>query len=271
MQNNPHNLIPSSDILKKFTFHYDDEKNSSDVFFCRCGNIIEKDRKNEATEMKVLINQGTDISDLTSLFDGESSARFSLECEACDTDYSTIENAQFVQDVNKKFFEAYCFEETDTDVFLYKQRFEAKIDIEENIFVSDTIKKIHIEEHNSYFRYDKTLKSLFFKDYNAEEKDFSLDTVMSITKSFFLPGEAKITDKLFDIHLFINRMANFVSDSKNINIIDELMSQMIGRAGLDIMTKITSIFFGIICYPNLSTLAMTKGTVFLYDMMNDWK
>lgn len=269
MQQQPTSLIPSSDILKQFTFHYDDEKNSSDVFFCRCGNIIEKDRKNEATEMKISVKEGTDISDLTSLFDGNSSARFSLKCDACDTDYSTLENASFVQDINKKFFEAYCFEETEENVFLYKQRFEAKIDIEENIFVSETIKKIHIEEHISYFRYDKTLKALYFKDYNAEEKDFTLDSIMGITKSFFLPGEAKITDKLFDIHLFINRMANFVSDSKNINIIDELMSQMIGRAGLDIMSKITSIFFGIICYPNLSTIAMTKGTVFLYDMMND--
>jgi len=69
--------------------------------------------------------------------------------------------------------------------------------------------------------------------------------------------------------MFLSEVARIVVDSKNINIIDGLMSQMIGKAGLDILMKINSIFFGIICYSNLSTIALTKGSVFLYDMMSN--
>jgi hypothetical protein len=46
---------------------------------------------------------------------------------------------------------------------------------------------------------------------------------------------------------------------------------MIGKPGMDVLMKITTIFLGIICYSNLSTIALTKGTVFLYDMLSSCK
>jgi hypothetical protein len=49
------------------------------------------------------------------------------------------------------------------------------------------------------------------------------------------------------------------------------MSQMIGKPGIDILMKVNTIFFGIIIYSNLSTIALTKGTVFLYDMLSNCK
>jgi hypothetical protein len=38
----------------------------------------------------------------------------------------------------------------------------------------------------------------------------------------FSHGNCEISDGLFQVHLYLNRLANFVSDSKNINIIDLL-------------------------------------------------
>ncbi len=271
-------LIKKEEITKGFTFHYDDVESDTDIFFCKCGHIIKKDRKEIATEMKINVREGSDITDFTNLFDENSMARFSLKCNVCDTDYSNKETSGMVQECGKKFFEAYCFQEDENDVKLLKQRFVANITIEKNGLTSTFVSLIkskepcvNLEESISYIKFNKESKKLYFKDFDKEEIEFNLDKVIIIVKSFFLYGESKITERLFDIHLFIDRMANFVSDSKNINIIDELMSQMIGKSGLDVMTKVASIFLGIICYSNLSTIALTKGTMFLYDMMNDCK
>lgn len=258
-------LIKKEEILKNFTFHYDDIKNDTDLFFCKCGHLIKNDRKIIASEMKISVREGADITDITNLFDEDNMARFSLKCDKCDTDYSTIETSGMVQECEKQFFESYCFQENENDIKLIKQRFVAT-----TTFI-DEKPSLDLNENLSWIRFNKMDKTIFFKDFNNEEIEFNLDKIMSIVKSFFLYGEAKTTERLFDIHLFLDRMANFVSDSQNINIIDELMSQMIGKSGLDIITKVTSIFLGIICYSNLSTIALTKGTVFLFDMMNDCK
>jgi hypothetical protein len=266
--------IEKDEVKKNFAFHYDDERNSVDLFFCKCGHTIVKDRKEVASEMKISIRDGSNISDFTNLFDENSSARFNLKCEKCDFDYSEKDSAGLVQECDKKFFESYCFTEEENDVKLIKQRFSGVVNmISKPVYlIHDSIEPtLEISESLSWIRFSKNEKKLFFKDFNKDEIEFNLDKIMLIVKSFFLPGEAKVTERLFDVHLFVDRMANFVSDSKNINIIDELMSQMIGKSGLDIITKVTSIFFGIICYPNLSTIALTKGTVFLFDMMNDCK
>lgn len=267
-------LIKKEEILNSFTFHYDDTEKDMDLFFCKCGHLIKKDRKVAATEMKISVREGSDINDFTNLFDENNMARFSLKCDECNTDYSSRETSGMVQECDKQFYESYCFQENENDVKLIKQRFIAKIITEQTrkAFVVPTENLIiNLEENQSWIRFNKIDKKLFFKDFNQEEIEFNLDKVMLIIKTFFLSGEAKITERLFDVHLFVDRMANFVSDSKNINIIDELMSQMVGKSGLDIIIKVTSIFFGIICYSNLSTIALTKGTVFLFDMMNDCK
>jgi len=269
------NPIEKDEILKSYTFHYDDAKNDTDIFFCKCGHIINKDRKATATEMKISVREGTDIADFTNLFDENSMARFSLKCDKCGTDYSNRETSGMVQECDKKFFESYCFQENETDVKLIKQRFIAHVSFKQKrsmlLVVSGSEPEVNLEESLSWIRFNKDDKKLFFKDFEKEEIEFNLDKIMLIVRTFFLYGDSKITERLFDIHLFVDRMANFVSDSKNINIIDELMSQMVGKHGLDIITKVTSIFFGIICYSNLSTIALTKGTVFLFDMMNDCK
>jgi len=266
-------LITKDKISKDFTFHYDDSQNDVDLFFCKCGHTIKKDRKVVATEMKVSVREGSDISDFTGLFDENSMARFNLQCDNCKTDFSSRENAKLVQECRKHFFEAYCFQETESDIKLLKQRFIGNVNFSQKrsmlVAVSDDKPCLSIDEIIGFIRLEKSTKKLYFKDFDSEEIEITLDKVMRVTKSFFLPGESKITERLFDVHLFIDRLTNFVSDSNNMNIIEELMSQMVGKSGLDIITKVTSIFFGIICYSNLSTIALTKGTVFLFDMMND--
>ena len=51
------------------------------------------------------------------------------------------------------------------------------------------------------------------------------------------------------------------------NIIDELLNYMVGKFGFDIIAKIAVIFISIIVYPNLSTISLTKGNIFLFDLI----
>jgi hypothetical protein len=275
-------LISKDAIAKDFTFHYDNLDNNVDQFFCRCGHRIDMDRKTSASEIKVSVREGNDITDFTNLFGSGSIARFNLNCDKCNTDYSTIENSRYVQEANKEFMESYCFQEDDNSIRIIKQRFAGHV-IKEEVRTAFVVKTesdntIELRETLYWIRFNKEDKKLFYKSATEIEHEITLDKVLSIVKTFFSPvivtgnerkETVKFTERLFDVHLFVDRMANFVSDSKNMNIIEEIMSQMVGKAGLDIIEKVTSIFFGIISYSNLSTIALTKGTVFLYDMMND--
>jgi hypothetical protein len=251
--------MEKEELIQKFTFHYDNETTSEDVFYCKCGNKITKNRNEEVSEMKIDVKVGDDISDLTSILDENSMVRFSFRCDVCDTDYSTKQNAHYVQECNKQFYESYKLSEDETYITLSKHRFEGAV-IEDVLQINESI---------SYLKLNKDTKKITSNESNSSELDLNLDNVMSVVRNFFLTKEAKFTEGLFDVHLFLNRVVDYVIDSKNMNLVDELMKQMSGRAGLDILTKVVSIFFGIICYSNLSTIALTKGTIFLFDMMNE--
>src|ERR1035437_10976903 len=116
--------MEKEELIQKFTFHYDNETTSEDVFYCKCGNKITKNRNEEVSEMKIDVKVGDDISDLTSILDENSMVRFSFRCDVCDTDYSTKQNAHYVQECNKQFYESYKLSEDETYITLSKHRFE---------------------------------------------------------------------------------------------------------------------------------------------------
>ena len=113
---------------------------------------------------------------------------------------------------------------------------------------------------------------MFFKNYdNKKETEFSLDNLLRVVQYFYENHNLSVIDNLIDVHRFLSELASIVVDSKNMDIVEGLMSQMIGKPGMDILMKVNTIFFGIIIYSNLSTIALTKGTVFLYDMLSNCK
>lgn len=70
--------------------------------------------------------------------------------------------------------------------------------------------------------------------------------------------------------MYISRLANFVSDTRSGNIVDEFLSHIRNtpnEIGINFIKKLLSIFYGIIKYSNLSTLALTKSSQFLYELM----
>ena len=253
-------LIDTTEIENYYTFHHVDKETAEEVYFCNCGKkITEKDNKNEnPDEVTVTLEDNKYYSDMD-IYDKIEGA--SVICPKCEADYSIAKNFQRVKPSNTNFYGAFKFENTEKRITLHRAKIKATCTLNS--------KKVSFKEDIDYISVDKENKKLFIKVSTKKEEEFSLDSIVKIINSFFKIEDLSVMDNLIDVHRFLSALASIVSDAKNMDIVDGLMSQMLGRPGMDVMKKIVTIFFGIICYSNLSTIALTKGTVFLYDMMSN--
>ena len=245
------------EILKSFIFKHENPK--KDTYRCKCGNVINKSNtidESQKINVKFDNNAGLDVSDVYLA----ASTQTGIVCNKCEADFDMPEHISTIHASDKYFLETFSFVENDDRLFLYKTIIQCHYNNE----------KFSLKDKKSYISINKADKKLYYKSFDSEEEmDFTLDGVIKVVSSFFVKSrDAAIIDNLFEVHKFLNRLANFVSDSKNIDIINGLMKEMIGKSGVLTLAKVACIFLGIMAYPNLSTIAMTKGTVFLYDLMS---
>ena len=260
--------INLKEIKKNFCFHHvkiNENGDSEDIYFCKCGKKITQDtniaKKDEITlENNVNGKHYYDNLDILSRFD----EGFSVVCPKCKIDYFKAQNSQIVKPSNTDFYAYFDFKIEENRVYLYKNKIKSNC--------TDKSKYVNLKETVSYLCVDKETKKLFFKNYdNKKETEFSLDNLLRVVHYFYENHNLSVIDNLIDVHRFLSELASIVVDSKNMDIVEGLMSQMIGKPGVDILMKVNTIFFGIIIYSNLSTIALTKGTVFLYDMLSNCK
>jgi hypothetical protein len=185
-----------------------------------------------------------------------------VECPSCKKSFLKEENRKKLITKGVYFVSGFKFEESDSESKLYysKVKFDYKSDFE------------FIEEYK-YIKVDKKEKSLFYRDYNGIEQEFDLDEVVYFVDKL-LKTDIQTIHNAFDVHTFIHSLSNLVIDSGNIDIMTEMIDSIKNRngdMGLDVIKKVIIIFLGIIKYSNLSTIAMTKGPMFLYDMMIECK
>lgn len=260
--------INLKEIKKNFCFHHvkiNENGDSEDIYFCKCGKKITQDtniaKKDEITlENNVNGKNYYDNLDVLSRFD----EGISVVCPKCKTNYFRAQNSQLVKPSNTDFYAYFDFEIEGNRVYLYKNKLKSSC--------TDKSKYVNLKETISYLCVDKETKKLFFKNYHdKKEVEFSLDNLLRVVQHFYENHQLSVVDNLIDVHRFLSELASIVVDSKNMDIVEGLMSQMIGKPGMDILMKVNTIFFGIIIYSNLSTIALTKGTVFLYDMLSNCK
>lgn len=254
------NLIDTTEIKKQYIFHHLDEENNKEVYFCNCGKKIEKkEQDGKSGEITIEYDPDDPYKDADIL---ERFERDVIVCPKCEKDYSVSKNFQLIKDSNSYFYGAFKYENTEERLTLYKVRIKGAC--------TSNSRFVRFKEVFSYISVDKVNKKIFVKDEDSKkEKEFNIDQVVKIVDNFYTFKDLDIVDKLIEVHKFISYLSDIVSDSKNMDVVSGLLSQMEGRPGIDVLKKITTIFFGIICYSNLSTIALTKGTVFLYDMMSN--
>ena len=244
-------------LKNTFCFHHNEDE--KEVYFCSCGKKIDH-KNNEANPEEVVISIDSKEydADIMSRFDDV----VNVICPKCNKDYSKQKNLQFVIPSNKYFFSQFDFIKEGDVIMLKKTKVKSSCTIKSRY--------IRFKDITSYISVNKKTKQLFYKSYNSKKEiEFSLDSIIDVLKEFYFESELNVVDNLISIHRFVSELASIVVDSKNMDVVEGLMNQMIGKPGIDVLFKINSIFFGIICYSNLSTIALTKGTVFLFDMMNN--
>lgn len=232
----------------------------NDRYFCTCGQINERPLDNNF-EIDISYEDylKLDFIDLSKI-----TKRANVQCPKCGKDYTKPEIYNTIKNVGQKFIEKFVIEENSKFLILYKYRFWADEGCVEKISINSDFTAISISKKQKNSR-------LYFKSY--EEKDFQkmdLDQIVSNVKRFFsVNHEVEIGENFIFVHDFIGRMGRFVSDAENIDIVNELLGEIKFSTGTEILKKIICSFLGIICYSNLSTIAMTKGPKFLFEMMDN--
>lgn len=259
--------------IKPYTFvNYDTPE--GDIYYCECGEVVkfknQEDVKLLNEEFKktetslITMSEDEDFQqEFNSIYKG---MKLDIEedvcCPSCKKNFKYAHNHDMLITHGTQFISSFSYEENESDVFLKYIVISADLTSNE---------KKNFIENVRHLRFNKDSKGLFYKNYNEEEIEFDLDEVVKYTNKFFVFDTIKVVN-IMDMHIFIGRLSNFIIDSQNIDIIKELLENLrgqVGSAGLDVVKKIASMFMGIIKYSNLSTIAMTKGPVFLYDLMNE--
>lgn len=265
-------ILDETLVLQDLSF-VENNTEQGDAYLCSCGHKFNIENtsvelKKELAEVNSEVSQmlQTDSNLMEEFGDLYKNINMSMhekvECPSCKKSFLKEENRRKLITKGFYFVSGFKFEETDLDSKLYysKIKFDYTSDFE------------FIEDYRCV-RVDKKDKRLFYTDYDGIENEFDLDEVVSVVNKI-LTTETQVVHNAFDLHTFIHSLSNLVIDRGGIDIMTEMIDLLKSRSndiGLDVIKKVVIIFFGIIKYSNLSTIAMTKGPMFLYDMMIECK
>lgn len=255
------------EIQETFLFHYN-EKNI-DKFFCPCGTNFSVSEKIEEKEF-VLKTKNNSAFNSLNMDDIVNEIDLKAECPNCKKTISEFSSSGKKIEVNKKFYKNFHFEENELEISLSKSLFEGEYD--------EYFDKLLIKETGATLVFEKNTKQIKFI-HNENSSDIDLDTVFEVVSKFYFTEKendtVKLVDNLMDIHIFIGRLANYIKDAKNIDFLSGLMDEINGtrnivlKDALPTLTKITCILLSIAKYEALSTIALTKNALFLFELLKD--
>lgn len=256
-------------ITSEYSFMLDGKE--SDRYFCSCGAQFVSTNEEEVLDLQHALETESEEDEVFS--DIYKSIKLSLdkqiECPTCKKDFNKPEEQMKLITNGHFFISGYEFQETNTDLIIYYAKAcpgVAKREMQDGEFEY----KIVFDESIKYIRFEKDSKKLFYREFgDSNEEEFDLDKVIVYVNRFFELETPKVID-FYKLHLYINRMANFVADTKNGKIVDDFLNFIRNRpneVGISFIAKLLSIFYGIIKYSNLSTIALTKNSQFLYELM----
>ena len=267
------NIFDFEEIKHDISFYHETHESQKDVehYFCSCGTHF----KNVTNEKKLNIEDSflptsSNININEDYFDGfedilrdaKLSSNDKLICPNCKKDYVLFENRKNIINTNRYFISGFGYQDNDAELTLYCSKAKAVYDDE----------SIKFEEVLKYIKYNKKTKKFFITpNFGDDEIEMTLSHNIKFINDFF-SLDTDIISNIYSLHIYIGILSKYVVDVKNINIVSELLNEVrnkVNDAGLPIIKKIISIFSGIIQYSNLSTVALTKGPTFLYDLMKE--
>ena len=258
-------ILNLEEIKSEYSFYI--ENQNEDKYFCNCGEDFLISNEEGVLELEDTF----DDNNVENNFDDEMidiykdiklSLDKKIECPNCKKNFNKPDIKMKLIPIGKHFISTYEFEETKDDIFIYYVKLKPTTNNDYHILLEESIK---------FIRFNKNKKTLTFKDFgdNSKEIEFDLDATIKYVNMFFDLDTNKILN-FYKLHMYINRLANFVSDTNNSGIVSEFLEFIRSKpndVGITYIRKLLSIFYGIIKYSNLSTIALTKSSQFLYDLM----
>lgn len=260
-------MINLDEVKNDFCFLFNDIKNDKKIYFCNCGTTTEYDlsceEKNLAIKNDIEAHEENDEFDdlFKSILNSQDDN--SNKCKKCNKNFYSLENQKKLVFDNNIFACYYYFQENNDDIFLYCYKIKPNVLILEKKYILDFNKNI------KYVRFNKLSKKLFFKNDTDPEFEFDLDKINLIANEILIEERINIYN-LYSIQIYINILSKYVIDINNTNVVEELLNEAKNKfndTGFQSIKKIISIFWAIIKYSNLSTIALTKGCKFLYDLL----
>ena len=273
--------------LKSFTSRFSFTQSSEDKekFFCNCGTQFTNHASSDELSSISGVNDdktvyaNVDYNDFMGEFekmfgDVRRTMNDGAVCPTCNTNYLIPENKRKLFYVNEYFINGFHLKENEDEINLYYWRAKPKVvSLIENVkkdqiaLQGENDEKIEFEISYRQFRVLKKEKEIYYKSF--DDKDFSrikLKDVLGAVTGFFT-SPIEIFVNIHYLHFFVNNLTDTVSDTNNIDIISGLLSQIKHSSGIEEISKIMVIFFSVICYSNLSTIALTKSPIFLYELI----
>jgi len=259
------NILDIKDSIGAYTFYA--TNTNKEQYFCKCGNHFEVDApSDELSDVENLFNDGDDDDGIMgALNSAKISLRDNIKCPHCNVDYKIPVNQKRLREIGKYFLSGYNVNEDNGRLTLNKVKVKPLLAPEESE------EPLEFEEIVRHLSYEIETGKLFFKDYKSEEIEFDLDQTLSVVSKFF-ENDTPLVVNLFDLHNYIMKLSNYVSDSENIDTVKGLLEEArsnMNKSADDTFEKVLSILLSIIKYSNLSTIAMTKSPIFLYEMLRD--
>ena len=299
-------VLDIEEIKKEYSFLFEDKEDSKEVYFCNCGAITETEKvfKEEVVKIdefnsspvhertnylfpkkekhplklaegnrieydktKLILADDDDDDEFADLFKSIklSESDLGVKCNACGKNFATLENQKKLIVDNSFFISGYNILEKENELYLYYGKIKPNVKKQKSEYTLD------FEQKSKYIKFNTLTSKIFFKDFESNEIEIDLDTIVKSVENIFTEEVPNIYN-LYYIQLYISKLAKNVIDVNNTNVVQELLGEMqnrVNHAGLDSAKKVVSIFFGIIKYSNLSTIAITKGCKFLYDLMKE--
>lgn len=265
----------SDEIKQKYFFHSNEK--TCDNFFCPCGGKFKVKKQidtppgaSATEEYKIKVEGDSfkkfDVDDFLGSIDSESSHL----CPKCGKTASDFKKIGLKFNVNTNFYKEFTFEETSDLLLLNKILYQGFYDVQTDKFeIKSTVESIFLNKLN---------KEIGIK-MNDDVVFIELENLFDSINEFYDPVKdkqsVKIMDNLINVHIFLGRTANFLRDTKNINLVSGLMDEINGNRGIglsegiSVLTKVTCIFLAIAKYENLATIALVKSGIFLFELLKD--
>lgn len=267
-------------FAQRFSFTESDEL--GEKFFCNCGtNFVNNASRDQVTgindDKTVYANGDYDnfLGEFDRIFgDVRRTLNDGAICPSCNTNYLIPENKKRLFYTGENFATGFNTKQDEDEISLFYWMVKPKVfSLTENLKGNELApagvmdEKIEFDLSYRQLMIDKNTKQIFYKSFDSEDfKEVKLKDVAGAVETFFRT-EIKIIFGLHHLHMFINYLCDIVSDTDNIDIVGGLLREIKNTSGIDEISKIMIIFFSILRYSNLSTIALTKSPLFLFDLI----